>query len=687
MTPTLELERELSLALAGKQDRLRFWSGTLKAIDSADSAAVAGRANYVYVAQPDGAVIQVYNGAVPPTPERVVIIGYDALNPRFLQVLGFRRAYAGGTEGASNLPLPLHAALHEYLGSDQVDVHARQFLPLRVTLAGGFTVSINGVVQTSSGWEAISVPLDLTSLVPGSDALWVLIYLNADGQVATRAGIAVALLNLTVADIPASAPGERALAAVRLYDGQTALREDSASNDFVDLRFAPPPTPDVTPTVTARFYVDGRLAALAGVAGAYIAPADAIIETVYIRVSSPGTEGSTVVDLNRNGSTVFTTQANRPTFSYSEGAAAVKSPQPDSPTLAEGDVLTVDIDQTAAGAAGLTILIALLLAGTVIALLAPPSTELNAYKLGSGSDNIVLPLGSTGQWDDEKIAMPCAVEHEGTVYLFFSARHDDVWQIGVATAPVNGFTGVNFTKYASNPILTVGTLGAWDAESIGDPWVIYDAEAGIWKMWYAGVNAAGDRQLGYATADSPFGPWSKHVSNPILSPAETWEGDFVWLFSVLRESAASYKMLYTGHNVNTDGQIGLATSADGIAWTKYAGNPVLGPSGSDFMSISVFSPRTLLKINGLYHIYFSGKYKPADMVDYSHIGYASSPDLINWTVDDDAPVLSATRTWEGVSSPPGEVENANLIQVGDSQYLFYSLWWGSPSTIGVAVIP
>lgn len=233
---TSELQREIELALDSKQSKLRAWSGVLKDIEGTGSASVAGRPNHVYVAQPEGGVIQVYNAAVPPTPERVVKVGYDYLNPRFLQVLGFRRAYAG--ESGGNLPLPLHAPLHEYLGLDQVDLHARQFLPLRVSLAGGFVVSVSGTVQTATGWLEISAPLDLTSLVPVADALYVLVYVDAVGAVQTRVGAVVPLTSLTTAHIPALSDGERALAAVRLYADQPELREDTTSNDFVDLRFA-----------------------------------------------------------------------------------------------------------------------------------------------------------------------------------------------------------------------------------------------------------------------------------------------------------------------------------------------------------------------------------------------------------------------------------------------------------------
>ena len=308
-----------------------------------------------------------------------------------------------------------------------------------------------------------------------------------------------------------------------------------------------------------------------------------------------------------------------------------------------------------------------------------PDYELDAYKPGTNTDNLVLSLGSSGQFDDVRILHPSTVEFDGNIYLFYAGYDGAKYQIGVATEAVSGFTGTGFTKYGSNPILTYGTVGQWDADSVAEPFVIYDATAGLWKMWYSSV---GDEwEIGYATAPAATGPWTKYAGNPILSHEETWEGSAVGLQSILRENATTYKMLYTGWG---DGKIGLATSSDGISWTKYASNPVLSPSGSGWMEKWVITPRTFIKRGSRYYIYFVGKV--LDTPDISRIGYAYSDDLITWTVPATNPLLTATRTWEIGSTPPGEAEHPSYIQVGINQYIFYDCWYGSPPSIGVVVI-
>ena len=91
--------------------------------------------------------------------------------------------------------------------------------------------------------------------------------------------------------------------------------------------------------------VAGVLSALAEVGGALIAPRDLVIEKAYIYCKDTGgTSGDTIVDINKNGTTIFTTQANRPTLAYDDGDKKAVSPAPDVTSLAEGDIVTIDID-------------------------------------------------------------------------------------------------------------------------------------------------------------------------------------------------------------------------------------------------------------------------------------------------------------------------------------------------------
>ena len=72
--------------------------------------------------------------------------------------------------------------------------------------------------------------------------------------------------------------------------------------------------------------------------------------------------------------------------------------------------------------------------------------------------------------------------------------------------------------------------------------------------------------------------WVKHAANPVLdvgSPG-VWDDSRVVPGPVILESGV-YSMWYTGWDgtVNVHFQVGLATSTDGINWTREPTNPVL----------------------------------------------------------------------------------------------------------------
>lgn len=72
-------------------------------------------------------------------------------------------------------------------------------------------------------------------------------------------------------------------------------------------------------------------------------PFAATIVSVAASIDTAPTGSAVIVDVNKNGTTIFTTQANRP--QVAAGANASADAVPDVTALAVGDYLTVDIDQ------------------------------------------------------------------------------------------------------------------------------------------------------------------------------------------------------------------------------------------------------------------------------------------------------------------------------------------------------
>lgn len=79
-------------------------------------------------------------------------------------------------------------------------------------------------------------------------------------------------------------------------------------------------------------------------------PGDFTIDKVYISVNTPPTGSNIIVDVNKNSTTIFTTQANRPeiTISGYTGESGI----PDITSLSLNDYLTFDRDQIGSSIAG-----------------------------------------------------------------------------------------------------------------------------------------------------------------------------------------------------------------------------------------------------------------------------------------------------------------------------------------------
>jgi len=91
--------------------------------------------------------------------------------------------------------------------------------------------------------------------------------------------------------------------------------------------------------------------------GIWIVPRALTIEKAYIYCKNTGTADSSIVDINKNGTTVFTTQANCPTLAFDDTDKKAESGTPEVTDLVEGDIVSMDIDQIAVGVEDLSVIL------------------------------------------------------------------------------------------------------------------------------------------------------------------------------------------------------------------------------------------------------------------------------------------------------------------------------------------
>jgi hypothetical protein len=101
---------------------------------------------------------------------------------------------------------------------------------------------------------------------------------------------------------------------------------------------------------TYRWTVNGKPTVQTAVDNAWIAPRAGTITRITLYRKTGGTSGSTIVDVNKNGTTVYTTQGNRPTVAFNAGADAIDATTDmDVTAVAQDDRLQVDVDAVDAG--------------------------------------------------------------------------------------------------------------------------------------------------------------------------------------------------------------------------------------------------------------------------------------------------------------------------------------------------
>ena len=104
------------------------------------------------------------------------------------------------------------------------------------------------------------------------------------------------------------------------------------------------------PSESASFSKGGTLGVMSGSFRYPIKGGTFEIVSIAAMVGTAPTGSSLIVDVNKNGVTIFTSQSNRPTISAGGNSAAVGSHS--TTTVVDGDYLSVDIDQVGSSVPG-----------------------------------------------------------------------------------------------------------------------------------------------------------------------------------------------------------------------------------------------------------------------------------------------------------------------------------------------
>ncbi len=218
-----------------------------------------------------------------------------------------------------------------------------------------------------------------------------------------------------------------------------------------------------------------------------------------------------------------------------------------------------------------------------------------------------------------------------------------------------GVPVVNYwIDYLYNPIIS-SSRNFYDYYGVTQPQVLY--ENGLYRMYYFGIASSAQKYILYAESNDGI-HWNHPVQNPIINPGAygTWDSWAVHPGAVFKDDDNVYKMYYYGYSDQYDQwHIGLATSVDGINWVKYPQPIVMGTSGWEYQ----IGSSSIIKRNGIYCLYYFGRTAP----NY-RIGLATSTDGINFTKFAGNPILSNTVSWEGTGVIyPAVIQDGSILKM------------------------
>jgi predicted GH43/DUF377 family glycosyl hydrolase len=185
-------------------------------------------------------------------------------------------------------------------------------------------------------------------------------------------------------------------------------------------------------------------------------------------------------------------------------------------------------------------------------------------------------------------------------------------------------------------------------------------ENGLYRLWYHSYDGS-RRRIGYAESSDGIN-WTKRA-NPVLDvgPPGAWDDKAVVEPRVFATDGG-YRMYYGGHrSIGPDAYaLGLATSPDGVNWTRSGSAPIFGDEAGT--PVLAAGAGIIADASG-WHMWFGRMLES--------LNYASSADGISWTAGPSNPVLTRNPD-AGAADHEGLGDSVSVYRDGASYRILYT---------------
>jgi predicted GH43/DUF377 family glycosyl hydrolase len=258
----------------------------------------------------------------------------------------------------------------------------------------------------------------------------------------------------------------------------------------------------------------------------------------------------------------------------------------------------------------------------------------------------VLSRGPSPDWDSGDVLNPSVVRVQGHYLNLYSGYDGKSWHTGVAES----IDGLHWSKYGR-----VLSPEGWEGSYIAANGSVLEFQGELYYWYQAGTpprialakSRDGRKWTRHPDAVVPLGPRGSFDERAVADPYVIRRGDSFYLY-------------YLGQDRARRQRLGVARSADGVAWEKLRSNPILELGAPGSFDESGLGEPAVWTSGGSYWMLYTGR----DRSEFRRTGLARSTDGVTWQRDSMTP-LEGNQPWDRavLCDPTVEVTAEGIVRV------------------------